>query len=156
MHVSKRWLSLCSSLLEQCWSLWSTAEQLLQAKRAEEDSLYRYKAHKHVIRGDEEGGAEDEVVRQIFPVYDFMFEEGEKDVFEGETGEGVERLAEEVEDTRLVCQFTCEELKEVSTLHLLLFAKNTLSDPHRDSTVLSQKYSLAALLADIVSYIPGM
>ena len=156
VQVSKRWLSLCSSLLEYCQSFWSTTEQLLQAKRAEEDSLYRYKAHKHVIGGDEEGGVEDKVVRQMFPVYDSLFEEREKDIFEGGIGDGGGGLEEEVDDAGIVCQFTCEEMKELSSLHFLLFVENTLSDPHRNGTVLSQKYSLAALLADNVSCIPGM
>ena len=156
VHVSKRWLSLSSSLLEYCQSLWRTTEQLLQAKKAEEDSLYRYKAHKHVIGGDEEGEVEDEVVRQMFPVYDSLFEERDNDVFEGGIADGGGRLEEEVDDAGIVCQFTCEEMKEVSSLHHLLFVENTLSDPLRNGTVLSQKYSLAALLADNVSSIPGM
>jgi midasin len=152
MHASKKWLSLCSSLLEQCWSVWNTSEQLLQAKRAEEDSLYRYRTHKHVIQEEE---VEEEVVRQMFPVYDSTFEEGEGDKFETGMGGEAEGLRE-MEDTEMVCPFTSKEMEEVCDLHLLLFAENTLGDSHRSSGVMSSKYSLAALLADIVSHIPGL
>ena len=153
-HVSKKWLSLISSLLEHCWSFWNTAEQTMQTKKAEKESLYRYKTNKHTVEEDE--GIEEEVVRRMFPVYDSVFEEGGKDIFEKVMNDEGNGLKNEKEDEGMVCQFTYEEMEEVSGLHLLLFATNTLGGSHKRNSVLSSKYSLAAFLADIVNCIPGI
>lgn len=151
-YVPKRWLSLCSSLLEQCWSLWDAADQTMRAKAVEEESLYCYKTKTHNIGGNEEG-EEEESVRQVFPLYDCVFEEGGEGnkQIEGETEDGERGKKEEEGNTSGVCQFTCEEMEEVSCLHQLLFSQTT----HFNSTLLTSKYSLAASLADIVCHIPG-
>lgn len=146
-HISEKWLTLCGSVLEQCWSLWDTAEQTKRAKAAEEDSLYCYRTKTHIVSDDDEG-VEEGAVRQIFPVYDCEFEGGKE-----ERGMEMKEENEPGVSGDVVCQLTSEEMEEVSSLHQLLFTHRESSQ--QSSTFLSSKYSLAASLADIISHIPG-
>ena len=153
-RVPVRWFSLCSSLLEQCWAVWSSAEQAARARAAEEDSLYRYRTKTHLITGDEEGEGEG-VVRQMFPVYDCEFEERVEE--EGGEGEEEGEMEGDVEgDIGPVCQFSSREMEEVSSLHLLLFATTrSHTCPDSCSVAGSSRYSLAATLATIAGPTPG-
>ena len=153
-RVPVRWFSLCSSLLEQCCLVWSSAEQAARARAAEEDSLYRYRTKTHVITGDEEGEGEG-VVRQMFPVYDCEFEEGVEE--EGGEGEEEGEMEGDVEsDIGPVHQFSSREMEEVSSLHLLLFATSrSPTRPDSCSVAGSSRYSLAATLATIAGPTPG-
>ena len=159
--IPKRWLTKCSSLLELCWSQWAKAEEAARAKAIEEESLYRYKTKTHIITGDE--ATEEGVVRELFPIYDSVFEDGLKE--EGGDGEefgegsGMEDGAADgtvqgsEEGSGVICRFSNEQVEEIASLHLLLFSKGH----YRSSGTSADEcgYSLAATLTDVIGPVPG-
>jgi midasin len=152
--LSRRWYSLCSTLLKYCWLLWNRAEQANRAKMEEESSLYRYRTKTHDISLLGEGEVDDEVVRQIFPIYDEQFEElsgkedSSKDDTQMEADEGVQEVS----------QFTHSEMREVFDLHQQLFTPQSRSQhhPYQLFDTMRARYSFAAALAHNFDHLPGL
>ena len=160
-YIPKRWLTKCASLLELCWSQWVKALEAAQAKAIEEESLYRYRTKTHIIT---DGEATDEgVLRELFPIYDSVFEDGLKeeggDSEEFEEGSGIEngvvdgRVQGVEEESGVICGFSNEQLEEIASLHLLLFSKGQ----YRSFVISADEcgYSLAATLTDVIGPVPG-
>lgn len=130
----------------------------MRTKSAEDNSLFKYKTRTHVISTEVEDEVKEGVVRQLFPVYDSEFEELSIDsavegaVNEDMKGRDEDDIQVEGED---VCQFTSEEMEEVSCLHQLLLTSNSSTNSHQEHLFM-ERYSLASSLAGFISQLPGM
>lgn len=112
------------SLLHHCCHLWLTANQYQEMKKAEEESLYRYKSKVHTIDipSDGVGGdnsKEDDLLKTMFPKFDHEFtaDDGTRAERQG-PGDDVEV------DQCDLCQFTDEEMDRVVSLQSHLFTPN--------------------------------
>ena len=75
-------IPIVDQVLEQCWSRWSQAAEESRQREREEQSLYKYRQKTHVIE-EEEGEVTEEELNRVFPVYEFMEEEGSPDMTGG-------------------------------------------------------------------------
>lgn len=132
--------------------MWSKAEQRNRAKMEEESSLYRFRTKTHDISAAEEGEIDDQVVRQVFPIYDkdFLTLSDKEDCKTETTMEGVE-------DVQTICQFTSSEMREVFELHQQLHMPQSFSQHPSEQLFKTMKtrYSFAAAPAQKFDTLPG-
>lgn len=148
LHLSSKQKSMCSALLKSCWSLWKTAEDEARLKSEQESSLYRYRTTTHHIHLTEEGGIGDEIVRQMFPVYDKEFYE--------ERSEMTGAREEEATSNEEYPHFTASEMTHILQLHQILFSPVTLANCYNPSEIFKLKYSLSYSLSLSIGCYPGI
>ena len=148
---------MAAEVLEQCWSLWSRAEEHLRVREREEQSLYKFRSKTHVVQ-DTECEENERQLRNLFPSYEESMEEemggrGEEMVGDEEEKEdgaenGVVGRKEEV------ASFCVEDLQHIANLHLLLYGENVEKSvcPH-DSRKMA--YRLGSGLTNSLGTIPG-
>lgn len=154
----KSQLMVVDNVLEVCWARWSVAVEESRRREIDQQSLYKYRQKTHVIE-EGEGKVMEAELKGMFPVYEFMEEEGleEKPCDAGSGSCGVEEDGKPVDRAEVAAiAFSPEELQTISSLHLSLY--------HREGSVFmgtegiqSSKlsYELAGFLARSVDAIPG-
>ena len=119
----------------------------------EESSLYRYRTKTHNIGSLEEGEVDDEMVRQIFPVYDEQFERLSEEEYSSK--DETEMYSDA--DVQSICQFTFSEMREVFDIHQQVFRPQSQAQQHsfQHSEAMRTRYSFAADLAQYFDHLPG-
>ena len=115
------------SLLHHCCQLWLTADQYEEMKKAEEDSLYRYKSKVHIIDLSSDGAngdssKENELLQTLFPQFDHEFTVDSDGTTTDTTTEQQAATNDKVEeDQHNLSQFTDEEMDRIVRLQSYLF-----------------------------------